>query len=178
MSTKIKFKDTEFELVENNLDILETSFPIIMKYMKLEKEYIGDVDKSLIKFYEKRIKELEEAIKQISELEPTAIYEGEQTNEQKIIELTEKLQDVKTAFSEDEECNATRELVNKLESNIMVYIAMDKKVMSKFYKSILKGDTSKIEYKGEDYKLFAAKVLESFFLLLQRNKNELTGLEA
>jgi hypothetical protein len=175
MSTKIKFKDTEFELVENNLDILDAATPFFVKSRKLQAEYLDDIDTSLIKQYENRIEQLSISIKQISALEPTAIYDGEQTNEQKVIELEEKLKEVETEFSENEECNIIKKMKNDIEALMTVQIALDKDIMTKIYKRILKGDISKIDYLDSEYKTFAVKVLGSFFFLLQRNGNGLVS---
>ena len=170
---KIEFNGTEFEVIENNLDVLESATPIFVKYRKLQAEYLDDIDTSLVDSYLNRIAQLRLALSQIEKLNPADVYDGEQTNEQKCEELKKKIETLESEFENNEECAITLKLKSDIESILISGIALDRNLMSRLYRKILKGDIGKIDYTNPDYKFFAIKVLESFFSVLQRSGNGL-----
>ena len=167
------FNGIEYKLKENNLAINQASIPLLIKYRKLQAEYLDDIDISLVTQYDKRIHELETAVNDLSKLNEGDIFEGEQTNGQKLNELEEKLKEVKERKANDEEVQIVSKMRNDIEALILTEISLDTDLMFKLFSKILIGDASKIDYEHPDYRMFAMEVLAGFFTLMQLNKNGL-----
>jgi len=157
------FNGIEYKLKENNLAINQASIPLLIKYRKLQAEYLDDIDISLVNAYDNRINELETAVKQLKELD----------NEQEVIDAEERLKEVKEQKANDEEVQIIAKMKNDIEALILTEISLDTVLMSKLFSKILIGDTSKIDYEHSDYRMFAMEVLAGFFTLMQLNKNGL-----
>jgi hypothetical protein len=157
------FNGIEYKLKENNLAINQASIPLLIKYRKLQAEYLDDIDISLVNAYDNRINELETAVKQLKELD----------NEQEVIDAEERLKEVKEQKANDEEVQIIAKMKNDIEALILTELSLDTVLMSKLFSKILIGDTSKIDYEHSDYRMFAMEVLAGFFTLMQLNKNGL-----
>ncbi len=157
------FNGIEYKLKENNLAIDQESIPLLIKYRKLQAEYLDDIDISLVNAYDNRIGELETAIKQLKELD----------NEQEVIDAEERLKEVKEQKANDEEVQITVKMRNDIIALIFKALTLDTVLMSKLFPKILIGDVSKIDYQHPDYSKFAQEVLVGFFLLKQSYKNGL-----
>ena len=167
------FNGNEYTIKDNNLAINQASIPLLIKYRKLQAEYLDDIDTSIIGKYDNRINELKTAIDGISKLSDSAIFDGEQTNGNKLIELQERLKEVETLKENDEELQIISKMKNDIEALILTELSLDTVLMSKLFSKILIGDTSKINYEHSEYRLFAMEVLAGFFTILQLSKNEL-----
>ncbi len=169
----MKFNGTEYTIKDNNLAINQASIPLLIKYRKLQAEYLDDIDTSIIDKYEHRISELKNAINDLSKLNESDIFEGEQTNGNKLIELRERLKEIEDLKASDEELQIISKMKNDIEALILTELSLDTALMSKLFSKILIGDTSKIDYEHSDYRLFAMEVLANFFTVLQLSKNGL-----
>jgi len=169
------FNGIEYKLKENNLAINQASIPLLIKYRKLQAEYLDDIDISAIQYYDNQIERIELMISQIQALNENDIFKDNQTNKERIIELEAELKDLKDQKANNEEVNIISKMRNDIEALILTEIALDKDLMFKLFSKILIGDTSKIDYEHEDYRLFAMEVLASFFTLMQLNKNGLVN---
>ena len=167
------FNGTEYKIKDNNLAINQASIPLLIKYRKLQAEYLDDIDTSIISKYDNRINELKTAINDLSKLNESDIFDGEQTNGNKLIELQERLKEVEDLKENDEELQIISKMKNDIEALILTEISLDTDLMSKLFSKILIGDTSKIDYEHPDYRMFAMEVLAGFFTLMQLSKNGL-----
>lgn len=169
----MNFNGNEYKIKDNNLAINQASIPLLIKYRKLQAEYLDDIDTSIISKYDNRINELKTAIDGISKLSDDAIFDGEQTNGNKLIELQERLKEIETLKENDEELQIISKMKTDIEALILTELSLDTALMSKLFSKILVGDTSKIDYEHSDYRMFAMEVLAGFFTVLQLSKNGL-----
>jgi len=169
------FNGIEYTVKDNNLAINQASIPFLIKYRKLQAEYLDDIDTSIISKYDNRINELKTAISDLSKLNENDIFDGEQTNGNKLIELQERLKEIETLKENDEELQIISKMKNDIEALILTELSLDTALMSKLFSKILIGDTSKIDYEHSDYRMFAIEVIASFFTLMQLNKNGLVN---
>ena len=167
------FNGIEYKLKENNLAINQASIPLLIKYRKLQAEYLDDIDLSPVLFYDNKINEYEIIIRQLKELSAEDVYIDNITNGEKLIEIEEKLKELKELKENDEEVNIILKMRNDIEALILTEISLDTDLMFKLFSKILIGDTSKIDYEHPDYQMFAMEVLAGFFTLMQLNKNGL-----
>ena len=140
------FNGIEYKLKENNLAINQASIPLLIKYRKLQAEYLDDIDLSPVLFYDNKINEYEIIIRQLKELSAEDVYIDNITNGEKLIEIEEKLKELKELKENDEEVNIILKMRNDIEALILTEISLDTDLMFKLFSKILIGDASKIDY--------------------------------
>lgn len=167
------FNGIEYKLKENNLAINQASIPLLVKYRKLQAEYLDDIDLSSSQYYDNQIERIELMISQIQELNENDIFKDEQTNKERIIELEAELKEIKEQKANNQEVQIVSKMRDEIDKYIMIELALDEVLMSKMFSKILIGDISKIDFESPDYVLFAAEVLAGFFTQSQLLKVKL-----
>ena len=84
MPITFKYRDREYKLKENTLTLKQASVPLMFEFSPLKARYLDTIDISAYKYYQDIILDAKETIEQLEALDADAIYEGEQTNAQKI----------------------------------------------------------------------------------------------
>lgn len=159
----IKQNNNEYEVRENDLDILVKGNPLIIRYKVLEEEHLFGVDFSLLEEYEERIQRYETVISQLEEKELT---DEEKTYLQ---ETRDKLNDVLTERTNDKRAQSKIALKEELTALIMNELVSDKELMKKIYSRLLIGNINAIDYND---KAFAIQVVTAFFLVFLKSKKE------
>lgn len=159
----VKQDNREYEIQENDLDILVKANPLIIRYKVLEEEHLFGIDFSILDEYEKRINNYETVIEQLSGRELSE-------DDAKYLESTKKnLEDVKLERTNNKRVASKLALKEQLTALILNELVSDRELMKKFYSRILIGDLNAIDYTD---KAFAIQVVTAFFLILPKNKKE------
>lgn len=146
----IKYKDTDFTFVYDPSLIKKKKNRLLKKYFSLEKEFLGDIDKSLIESYENRIAELETAIETTKDEKHKA-------------ELQIKLDKAKNDFETDSKVKSIQKEIAQCTGLLMTELCEDTEFMKPFLKEVLQGDISIIEFGSQDALVFIMEVINNFF---------------
>lgn len=172
----IKYKGTEFQIRENTLLIKESAVPLLVKYRKLQLEYLDDFDTSLIDEYEDKIKTFETAIEQVkNNLELNQYNSEDKRKEDELyLESTEqKLEAKRVEFMNDKQVKIIQKAKQEIIGLAIMQLCYDKELIKRLLNKLLIGDLSIIDYESEDYLPFALGAVTYFFTISGLSKNEL-----
>lgn len=146
----IKYKDSEFTFVYDESLLKKKKNRLLKKYFSLEKEFTGDIDRTILDNYEKRIAELELGIESTKD-------ESHRT------ELESKLAKFQTAFDNDLKAKAVQREITQCTGLLMTELCEDTDFIKPFLKEVLQGDLDKVEYGTQAANVFILEVINSFF---------------
>lgn len=173
MPITFKYRDREYKLKESTLALKQASVPLMYKFAPLKARHLDTIDLSAYRYYQDIILDAKESIEQLEALEPTGIYEGEQTNAQKIEELKKRITDTEEQFQYDSMAQIALSEYQNMDKFILRDIALDVELMEDIFSKILEGEPGDIDFEADEYENFAMEVLVSFFSKLPLSKKGL-----
>lgn len=155
-----KYKDQEYRLKSNDLELLRFAAPVLIKYRKLLHEYTKDIDLSELEYYQSRISELKTAISQLID----------DNDDDKVKELSSKLNEEEMKFCENTELNSLMSLYSDCEGLVLLELISDIDFIKPFIKRILIGDTSKLNFEDEEILMLIRDAVSDFFIITSRSR--------
>lgn len=168
-----KYRDREYKLKESTLALKQASVPLLYKFNGLKAKYLDPIDLSAYRYYEDIILDAKESIEQLEELDPAGIYEGEQTNAQKIEELKKRIEETDGQFQYDRMAQIALSEYQNMDKLILRDITLDVELMQEIFSKVLEGEPGDIDFEADEYEKFATEVLVSFFYKLPLSKRGL-----
>jgi hypothetical protein len=157
----IKYKDTEFQIRDNNLLIKESAVPLLVKFRKLQAEYLDDMDNSIIDEYEKTIKQYETVISQI---------ENDETQTEYLETIKKKLVDTKELYVNDEQVKIIRSAREEIMGLMLMQLCYDKPMILKLFNKLLIGNLNIIDWDSEESLIFSLEAVTRFFTIAKLSK--------
>jgi len=173
MPITFKYRDREYKLKESTLALKQASVPLMYKFAPLKAMYLDAIDISPYQYYQDIILDAKETIEQLKALDPVGIYEGEQTNAQKIEELEARIADTDGQFQHDELAQKAIANYQSMDKLILRDISLDVKLMEEIFSKVLEGEPGDIDFEADEYEAFATEVLVNFFSKLPLSKKKL-----
>jgi len=159
LETTIKFKDTEFKLVENTLLFKENSRVLSNRWEDFLEENIKHIDQALIEEYQSKVDILDKAVKSINGTSDKATQKRKN-------DLMKRFEDEQKKFDSDLEVKSIRRRLKRAEDKTQAMIITDVEFIKGVCLKIFEGDTSKLnELKENDFESlqFTTKVIQLFF---------------
>jgi hypothetical protein len=161
MENKIyKYKDQEYRLKNNDLELLRLAAPVLIKYRKLLHEYTKDIDLSELEYYKSKISELKTAIIQLNE----------DNDDDKVKELSRNLNIAEKEFCDNTELHSLISLYSDCEGLVLLEVISDIDFIKPFIKRILTGDTSKLDFDDDEILNLIRDAVSDFFIITSRSR--------
>lgn len=165
----IKYKDTEFRVKDNTLLIKESAVPLLVKYRKLQMEYLDDFDTSLIDTYEEKIGSYKVAIGQVEKnLSKEGFYKSEEKRNEDadyLETVKQKLSDLQLEMENDSQVQIIQKARQEIIGLAIMQLCYDKELIKRLLSKLLIGDLNVIDYESEDYLKFALEAVTHFFTI-------------
>jgi uncharacterized protein YsxB (DUF464 family) len=171
-----------FNLLPNDLNLLNKAAPMIAKLRKLSYDYTKDIDLSTANDYRARITELTHAKKQIEEImaEGRDEHGNELSDEKKnemqarINEISGKLEAITEEFKNDISLQNLLRLKEELESYALIELLTDIDFLKPILKKILiGGKVESLDFSDAGAIEFIRDVVTDFFTVMNRSSMKL-----
>ena len=171
----IKYKGTEFQIRDNTLLIKESAVPLLVKYRKLQLEYLDDFDTSLIDEYEDKIRTYETAFSQVQKNLTIDEYESEEKKKEDELyleEITKKLEAKRLEFASDKQVEIIQQAKQEIIGLAIMQLCYDKDMIKRLLSKLLIGDLNVIDFESDEYLPFALEAVTYFFTIAGMNKRK------
>lgn len=173
-----KIQGQTFQLLPNDLSLLNKAAPMIARLRKLVYEYTKDIDTTSADKYNERINELSESKQQLEEIINSGMDEnGNELTEDsrnklnsRINELTEKHKLAVNEFNNDAIASGALKLKQELEGYALIELLTDIDFLKPILKKILVGgSTDNLNFNDGEAIGFIRSVVTDFFTVMNRN---------
>lgn len=178
MKNKIyTFRGQSFELLPNDLSLLNKAAPLLIKYRKLHYEYTKDINMQPVEEIRERAGELKTAITQLESIE--------NKDQTRIDELTEKLHKTEDELKNNNSLQSLIKLYNDCEGLVMYELITDIEFMKPFLKKILAGTAEgnaasggkpgnfdELDFTDTGIPDFIKEIITDFFLAALKNRQK------
>lgn len=176
MAKTYKAGDLSFQMIDDELKLLNSAAPLIARLRKLSYEYTKDLDFTEEKAYKDKLQESLIALEQLRDILETGKDENDnEITEEKRQEITgritgleTKVKEIQAEFTNNIPLQNLIALKSELESYALIELLTDLSLIKPIFKKILIGDIEKIDWPtaGE----FVREVVTDFFTVMNKLK--------
>lgn len=167
------FRGQSFQLLPNNLSLLNKAAPLLIKYRKLHFEYTKDINMQPVEELREGINELRTAITQLESIE--------NKDQARTEELAEKLSKTEGELKNNNALQSLIKLYNDCEGLVMYELITDIAFIKQFLKKILvgtaessgkPGNIDELDFTDTGITDFIKEIITDFFLAALKNKRK------